>query len=588
MPLLHQLHRHGARLLLSGVAALTLAGCAALDAKTEAVEQASRIAPLAATAQRPARVASADPLRENRGVYGGDVFTPSVNGEPLPDRLESPAGFTFIRQTPMTVYELAAAFTQESGIPVRIRDPLLTPAPGAAGTPSGMPGANAEISALLAHANAANLGAAALGGAAGQGAGPGAALRSGQPTMTFVFPKGRFSEALSVLAGRFGMEWEYRGGAVELYRYVTRSFQIAALPTEGTINVSTGGAQGGQPQQAGGDQGSGASTGLAQSATTQAHLVFWDDLKRSVETVAGPDAKIATSPSTGTLTVTTTAAAMRNVARFVADTNRRLSRRVAITVQVLSVRLTDADQYGLNLDLLFKQANLNLHYTGPTSGLSGGVGSATVGVLDSAGSNFAGSSVAVQALTTTQRAVVDAAESVTTSNNHVATKRVVLRNDYVRSAGSSAVANVGTTTDIRTVTRETGFIATFLPRIQEDGEILLQYSITLSDPSTFDPFTTGGVTVQLERGSSSETSNEIALPSGGTLVVSSFTSNRTNSDARGTGSPYNFLLGGALTGGVERRQVIVLITPVELARDLRPDDGTARWPLPDLPRGQRP
>ena len=564
--------------LLAGTAAAVLSGCTALDAKKAATGQALGAAVLAEHAQEPGRRASADPVREHRGAYGGTVFTPTSNGDPLPARLEAPAGFSYVTQVPMTLHELAAAFTQVARVPVRVRDPVVAPAPGAAGTPSGTPGANAEIAALLAHANA-NL---AQGPAdAGAGAGAGAALRSGQPTMTFEFARGRFSEALSVLAGRFGVEWEYRGGVVELYRYVTRSFQMAALPTNSILTVSSGGQSG----QVGGDQGTGTTSGLEQSAKTQAELKFWEDLKLSLETVAGSESRIAVSPSTGTVTVTTTASAMRSVARFIADTNRRQSRRVAITVQVLSVSLQDSDEYGVDLNLLFRNAGLRLRFSGPSTGITGGVGSATVGILDSAGNSFAGSSIAVQALTSTQRAFVDTAESVTTSNNRLASKRVVLRNDYVRSAGVSSVANVGSQTDIRTVTRETGFIATFLPRIQEDGEILLQYGITLSDPSRFDPFETGGITVQLERGASSETSNEIALPSGATLVVSSFTQNRISSDARGTGSPYNILLGGGISGGPARRQLIVLITPVELARDLRADDTSPQWPLPGMPEG---
>ncbi|QCO00144.1 hypothetical protein D3093_33360 (plasmid) [Azospirillum argentinense] len=583
---------HAARLggCLLAAAAAALGGCTALDAKRTANAQAHDAAALTAVAQRPARVAAADPLRESRGAYGGSIFTPSVHGDPLPARLEGPTGFGFSSQVGMTVHELAAAFTAETGVPVRVRDAALTPAPGAAGTPSGNPGPNAEIAALIANSNAnllPGLGAAAAAPATGAGA----SLRSGQPTMVFDFPAGPFSRALSTLAGRFGMEWEYRGGAVELFRYVTRSFQIAALPTTNTYTVSSGGSGGGgggENRQAGGDTGSSASTGLSQEATSSVQLKFWDELRETLSTVAGTDSRIATSPSTGTVTVTATPGAMRSVSRFIAETNRRLSRTVAITVQVLSVRLEDSDAYGLDLDLLFRQADLNLRFTGPPSGLGTGTGSATIGIIDSAGSNFRGSSLAVQALTGTQRAVVDSGESVTTSNNRLATKRVVLRNDYVRSAGSAVTSGGGAETDIRTVTRETGFIATFLPRIQEDGKILLQYGISLSDPSIFEPFETGGVTVQLERGSASEASNEIALPSGATLVVSSFASNRTTSDARGTGNPYNLLLGGGISGGVERRQVIVLITPVELADGLRADDGTGKWALPDMPEGLRP
>ena len=466
-----------------------------------------------------------DTVRMQNDIWLGDSSVKIMQGDPLPLEMEEDDGITLAIAKDATLPLLAQELTDLTGIDVRLDD------------------LKAEKT-LPEEAVAVNY-------------------------------VGKLSGLLNYLSNRYGVWWRYRNGQITFFTKETRVFNIYALPTETKMSADLKGAS----------MGSNVPDVGSSSLSTSATLALWDSIEKGIGQVLGDQGKATFSRTMGTVTVTASPFVMQKVANYIANWNEKLSRQVAISVQLFQVQLSDSNNYGLDLKLAFKSNNIAANFVG-SSGLGTGdgqmLGALTMTLLRPT-SRWKDSNTIIQALSTQGKTSLVTSASVTTLNNRAAPVQITTSQNYVKEV--SVTNNYGSSTtssdtDLDTDTLNYGFSMEILPRILDHGRLVLLFSMTLSDLLALEKFSTSSesesesgenTTVQLPKMQMRGFMQEIAMTSGSTLVLTGFEQVVQNTDTSGVGEAKMNILGGMAADAKRRDVMVILITPEVLESPMSPE-----------------
>ena len=497
-----------------------------------------------------------NPLVVTDRVWTGSSAMRMHRGMPLPAKYESPRGVALVSSDPMSLNDIAAAIGQQTGIPVRVADS------------SGVKGATPAA---------------------------GAAAGAGMP----VAYEGTLSGLMERVAGYFGVNWRYDGSTITVSRYETRVFIIEALP--GTQSVQEGmqddsGGSSGGSSGGGGSGGSSGGGGSSQSSITQnskfsIDFKYWDEMGQIVTSMLGGNGSVIVSPSVGTITVTTTPEVMHTIADYLSKENQRLSRQIAINVEVYSVNLSEGMDFNIAFATALKRlTNFGANFNGagispPASSISGAVsggGALSVAILNP---KTVGQ---VTDVLTALSGIGDTSKvakfPLVTLNNRPVSRRVGEDISYVASStggGVSTTSTIASGSSLIPGTVHQGFSVQMTPRLLDDGRILMQYSLSVIDVKEIKTFnsvcgdTTGVSSSSLSSTCSQagvtsiqspDTINRIfvqqsVLKSGSTLILGGAEEEDLQQNSQGVGNPYNYLLGGGVNSAKSHSMLIMAITP---------------------------
>ena len=412
---------------------------------------------------------------------------------------------------------------------------------------------------------------------------------------------GSLSGLLDYISNKYSIWWKNRKGQISFYKMETRVFTIYALPVESSMSASLSGT----PISNSNSGGSGASTTLSMS--TDVKLSFWENIESGITQVMNGQGEMLIDQTSGSITVTAPPFVMQKIARYVQDLNEKLSRQVAISVKVLNVVLENTDQYGLDLSAAFKSSRVSMtavtpSFTTPTSG------TITMTLLDT---NWKDSQSIIQALSTQGRTSLVTSTSVTTLNNKVAPVQVTTQENYVKETtvekDSYSSGSGSTSVDVDTDTLNYGFTMEILPRILDNGRLIVLFSMTLTDLVALNTFSsssgpvssdstsnnTNGENNNNNNSNNSNTSSndeggestvvqlpkmqtrgfvqEIAMRSGSTLVLTGFETVENKTSSAGIGQPRISILGGKANANQNRSILVILLTPEILVSPLSPE-----------------
>lgn len=514
--------------LLGGLAACESPRQVRADADSR-VRQADEMAAKAAV---PVPAAGVGTTAVHDGIWVGGRSVLNPNGDPLPEKAERPAAIVLNSAgEALELKEIAAEITAQSGLKLDLED-------------------------------------------------PGEAAPPNRPATGMALAwSGPLSGLLDGVTAFFGLQWDYRGGRLRLYRNEIRTFTLAALPSTSVIkagvntshstgaNAASGTAGGGSAATG----GAGASGSMLQDISNETTIKLWDDIRDTVQSMLPAGAKLSMSPATGTVTVVAPPVAMRRVATFIEQQNERITRQVTVSVSVLRVELNDSYNLGLDLDMAFQRlaGQYAVHLTGPAPAT---VTDAASYLVQGSKNLNGGKSQA------TGKAVVDALEvigkvtlltetSVTTLNGQAAPVSVAEERNYVASAATTAVASLTSTqTQLTPATLVTGFNMQLLPRILENGDVLLQYGLSLSDLKSLDEFDSNGSKVQLPDVNIRSFLQQAILRSGDLLVLAGYQSTTDSVDDRGLPGIGPSPLGGSVGTSRARSVIVIMMTPEILDR----------------------
>ena len=522
----------------TAVAALVAACSVSTDLDTTLDREVENTVALKEKAKAPATPTVTDVIRVNDDIWLGDTSEVEYEGDPVPSYLETPDGVTLISNRPITLYEIGDMLNKITSLSVRY-DPTLE-----------------DTSKQQADGNAPSL--ESIG------------AQWTDSTKMLVSYKGPLSGLLDEVCNRFGIWWKYEKKQIYFYKYITKTFVLYTLPTKPTLSVNVGGSS---------TDGSAGSSSVSLSNT--ANIDLWSNIESSIKSMIGKDSQLTIDQSNGTITLTGTPTDIRKVAKFVNEQNIRLSRQVAISVKVLQVNVSDSDQYGLNLGAVFKGKN---HITDLGLASAGGLGAEVTNNLSmtilSGQWTLTG---AIQALSEQGTTNLITSGTVTTLNNKPAPIQVVKTQNYISEITKTNSGSDGSYYDLSTEPEEieTGFTLDVLPRILEHGRLMLMFNLTLSDLIELER-------VDLGSGSSSEGetsgqyiqnpiietrgfTQEVAMKSGETLILSGYERVENSAKKTGVGSAENSLLGGTATAEKTRSILVILLTPVVLDSPLVPE-----------------
>jgi type II secretory pathway component GspD/PulD (secretin) len=352
--------------------------------------------------------------------------------------------------------------------------------------------------------------------------------------------RGSLSSVLDKVGSAFDVEWTYKDGRVVFRDYVTRQYQLSALPVTSGMGFS------------------------AVETTSSSELSMWTELEGGLQNVAGPNALLSIGQGTGILTVTAMLSDQDRVRDYVATMNQTMGQQIAFDVNVLTVTRKAEESYGVDIEnLAFGNGNVSVDWSGGQE-LPDPIGSVNVGIIND---NFSIDAV-ITALSSRGNVTVETRAGATTTNFQMIPVEVVEETAYVSEVDVEIDDNGNAIQSITTSTVVTGFQMQLLPRVLNTREIMLRYSLNLSDLVDLKTFNSTDASVQLPEVTRPKFEQQVILKNGQTLVLSGFERQRTETDNKGVGSPKFIGLGGTAKGDIRRASNIVFITPRILSRGL--------------------
>ncbi len=390
--------------------------------------------------------------------------------------------------------------------------------------------------------------------------------------------EGAVSGFLDLLSARAGISWEYREGVISLHRLVTKIFTLKAIPGDSTFKSSIGKQGQTQAGAVGSTNATQSSAGYNSQTNIEMNSKFslWESVEDAIKSVISPAGKYAISQASGTITVTDTRDVVDQVAKIVEHENAANTRQIAMRVEVLSVKLNNGQEFGVDWDLVFNQvSNLvpwTLRFSSPASLVSNNASNLGVsilaptnGAMSASQARWGGSKAFFKALSSFGRVSVVTTANAMTLNRQPVPVAITNQTTYlakVTPAPAGASGSAGGTPGLEPGTVTTGFLLNLLPTVLDSNSILLQFGLGISDLTALVDVPSGDQKIQAPEISSTDFLQKVAIRPGETLVLSGYERSTGQYDKRTLTSGAPIGLGGSLNGASNREAVVILVTPV--------------------------
>ena len=543
------------KLLLAVLSASAVSGCVQQRAAFDIEDNISKTNSIMKQAAAPLQSANRNAINSHSNQFVGTRSVLNEHGDPLPQRVERRNGITISNGSQsIGLKEVASIITSSTKIPVIIAADVVISESSAA-SPAAVASAPApllasgpvpegfDLAALTQQLDASSSTPSVI--SASSSLPP-----SGEMVLNY---SGKMSGLLDMVAANFNVNWKYERGQIVFETSITRNFDVPALPMSTSLAFSVG-------SQATGSSG--------QSASTAVTVDVFGEMTDALTKLVGSDA-FSINRSTGIVTVTGSPASVNRARTYITNLNTRLADQVALSVKVYSVRVSDDEDFSLNLGGVFNDGanSLNLLTSGTAGAVTGG-GSLGWALIDQ-GSQFSNSNAAVGALSERGDVSVVTTASLTTMNGQPVPLQVGQDRDYVKEITvTAATTNSAASTSFETAEVSTGFALQLMPRIQRNGDVLLQYGVNITElvgaNDGFDERTIGTSTIQLKRLNQRNFIQNASIPHGKTLVVAGFEQVRNSTQNSGVGNPLFKLFGGGSSASKEREVIVIMITPTVL------------------------
>lgn len=386
----------------------------------------------------------------------------------------------------------------------------------------------------------------------GDGKGTGVNVQNGktyeEPTYALPFT-GNVGTYMRNVSENLGLDWSFDGSSITVTRFVTRMFQIAAIPGKVSIkstmskgmDTSTGNQSSGTGGSSGGNTGSfSAVTSTGREGDFDQMSLISDELNK----LKSPMGKITVNPQSRLVMVYDTKEAADRMGMLLTKENAISTRQVAIRVRTLQIALKRGSQAGLNADVVFNSiqgglAKYAVSFVSPTS-LSSGGGSVGLSVLRP-NAPLSGTNAVINALNSYGRTVQDNTLTKMTLNGLPVSVASFQSDDYLRSTQASSGSLTGTSGGVPGLTPgtvTTGDFVNVLPSVNDHNQIILAY---WSDSSKLNgPFTNASVgsgqtqqQIQLAHTTGSKDDQTVALADGQTVVLYGAMTDQADSTTNG-------------------------------------------------------
>lgn len=383
------------------------------------------------------------------------------------------------------------------------------------------------------------------------------------------------------LASRFGVSQRWTGHKIEFFRNITKTYIIPAFDGEssditsvmavtggGNGSSSSGGMGGGMSGGMGGGGGMGSSSGSGSSSSGSQGMAGvyerittkrWEHLEKTALQV-GDGARVVADPGLGTLTATGTPEQLASLDGWYDGLKKMLTRQVAVTIHVFSVKLDRESNYGFSPEIAAKRFG---QYFAATTTPTAIPNIQSQDVPFSFGASIlkgkmSGTNLAVQALQSLDNVTELYERGVITTNGVSAPFQHGTNTTYIQNASSYLATNAGSSASISPGVVMSGFEGSVTPRVIDD-DILLNIHFLIQTLLSLDNLSgNNSVSIQGPKTNGTTVTDKVVLHDGETLVLSGFVGDSTQRQQNGVGSPFNWIFGGG--GDASNTKDRVLIT----------------------------
>jgi type IVB pilus formation R64 PilN family outer membrane protein len=569
--------------ILAVVVVSLLAGCSTVGAVKDAKEDTQRITD---TSQRKLDAMSDSVRKPINDYFVGQPFVAGNSIELSRDVTLPPAfrtgvntQLTFKGASSVDLLQAAQMISQAIGVPVRVMPDALLPA----STFSPKAG-QAMAQAVVKQDLPTTLGTPTPlgGGSAIPGLLPGAG-GGGMPQAEIMMPQssagGRSgvmvnvavgampaAEMLDFVTAQIGAYWKFEKNAVEIYRLVTRTFEISAQAGKTSVMSGLGRTGAGGGQQSFESQ--------SQTKIEQANLDILQDIKTAVDAMLTRGGAITVG--NGSIVVTDTKASVERVAEYVTGVNKQLTRRIKLLFEAIDVNDRDNSEFGVDWNIVFSRmgqmsnggvVQTMLNSRGPSTLTSDSAGQ--MSAVLSGNSRFNGSQLLLKALS-----------DVGTVANHTKLPMVTLNRkpvqyamrrtfDYVASVQVSTVASSAGTTTAPAITQKeetVGLVLTVTPSAYQDGRILMNVAYDNTQLTALKPYKSGSdansAEVQQRIIDGGGLLQTISMRTGQTILISGIDKFSREFDEQKLDKDAPVILNGSNRTKKSRTTTVLLITAV--------------------------
>lgn len=370
---------------------------------------------------------------------------------------------------------------------------------------------------------------------------------------------GPLSAFLDVLATEHDVVWQYDGKAVRIRPFLTKTFVLPTPIADATFASSSAAA------------GSEENTGRQEVSADFKDVDPWDDVDALLEAAMPAGAGYVRAVSTGEVTITARPSDLARLEDIIDGLYERHGTQVLLRVTWMVVDISDADDYQLDLQAVFRDAasGLRIGFNSPVSSLVDVAGAGGVAVVnppaDSDLQNWDTSRLLYTALSRSGRLVDHRTFAQAVKNNTPAAFNDRTLRDYLKNfSRQRGTDGQGDTFSTEVDTLSLGSTLQILPRVlsgERLGLLLTMSQASLVELQTL-PLGDDGSFIQLaERANREIPANEVILQNGQSLVLAGFEGDTVTRNQVGTGTPGFFGLGGVQQGEVKRTRLILVVTP---------------------------
>ena len=361
--------------------------------------------------------------------------------------------------------------------------------------------------------------------------------------------QGTVTSLLDYVAAQGQLQWAYENGQIRLFRLVSRTIIVKALPSgpsqSGSLTLAAGLAT------------------LSSSVNTEAN--FWEGVRRSIKEMMSALGKVNVDPVLGYVMITDTLANVDTVQRFIDGLNRQLGRQVSLSVEVLQVTLNSANQAGIDWNAVVRSAKWgDLTITSAPSIIQNAGGISLV----KPAANGSDNSLFIRALERFGKVSSTYSSVINTMNRQPVPLGSTSTLSYLRQVTPSPIMSSAGATNygppaLTPGEVTTGFTMNLFPVVLDSNKVMLQFSVSISSLKDLTTFTSGTgsaqQSVQQPNIASFATQQNMTVRSGDTIVLSGFESESTQSKEADL-IRQSFLLGNR-SNTRDKSTIVVLITP---------------------------
>lgn len=373
---------------------------------------------------------------------------------------------------------------------------------------------------------------------------------------------GTLAEAIQQIALATGLSFIAEDRLLTWRQYEVAEFDVAFLSGMTNFFLGGDGSTMTAPSTPQGGQGFSINTGLNDDSGQYLNfasdaLSVWDDLERALRLLISQEGEIAINQSTTSVLVRDLPQYVQQVREYLVQQNERLTRQVAIDVQVIDVTFMDSQQSAIDWNLLYQATQGTGEFRLDSSGIQAPRDGLQFGYERLQGP-MSGSQLLLRALSQQGVVKVNNHPRLVTLNNQIS--KIILEDNvtYLASAGSSSTANVGSNDLLIPGVVRTGFELYLLPKVA-NNQVLLQLSTSLSDLKTINEVSSGDTTIQTPQTSRKKFFMKAMVQNQESLLISGL--QNTRSQYQQERSLVSRLFGGSRIQGTQQTETILILTP---------------------------